>query len=103
MRPKRITVRVSDEPWKVIFKKPTEDDYIGVEEDDIGLCVAEDNKIFVDPDPDMVLSTALHEVLHAVFPQLSEDAVIDGEAALMDLINKFPQELLHTNDNPKTR
>lgn len=103
MRFKRITVRVSDEPWKVIFKKPTEDDYIGVEEDDIGLCVAEDRKIYVDPDPDMVLSTALHEVLHAVFPQLSEDAVIDGEAALMDLINKFPQELLHTNDNPKTR
>ena len=103
MRFKRITVRVCEQPWKVTFKKPTEDDYIGVEEDDIGLCVAEDNKIFVDPDPDMVLSTAIHEVLHAVFPQLSEDAVIDGEDALMDLINKFPQELLHTNDNPKTR
>ena len=103
MRFKRLTVRISEEPWKIIFKKPTEDDYIGVEADDIGLCVAEDNKIFVEPDPDSVLSTAIHEVLHAVFPQLSEDAVIDGEAALMDLLNKFPQELLHTNDTPETR
>lgn len=95
MRYKRITVRICEQPWKITFKKPTEDDYIGVEEDDIGLCVAEDKKIFVDPDPDMVLSTAIHEVLHAVFPQLSEDAIIDGEDALVDLINKFPQELLH--------
>lgn len=103
MRYKRITVRICEQPWKIAFKKPTEDDYIGVEEDDIGLCVAEDRKIFVEPDPDSVLSTAIHEVLHAVFPQLSEDAVIDGEAALMDLLNKFPQELLHTNDTPETR
>jgi len=47
VRFKRLTVRISDEPWKIIFKKPTEDDYIGVEDDDIGLCVAEDRKIFV--------------------------------------------------------
>jgi hypothetical protein len=100
VRPKRINVRVKSETWKVLFKKPTEDDYIGVEEDDIGLCVEEDKKIFVDPDPSSVLSTALHEVLHAVYPQLSEDAIIDGEDALVDLLHKFPQELLH--DDTKT-
>lgn len=99
MRPKRINVRVKSETWKVLFKKPTEDDYIGVEEDDIGLCVEEDKKIFVDPDPSSVLSTAIHEVLHAVYPQLSEDAIIDGEDALIDLLHKFPQELL--NDDTK--
>ena len=99
MRYKRITVRVCDQPWKVVFKKPTEDDYIGVEEEDIGLCVSEERKILVTPDPDNVLSTAIHEVLHAVFPQLSEEAIIDGEAAIMDLIHKFPQELLHTNES----
>jgi hypothetical protein len=95
VRPKRISVRVKSETWKVVFKRPTEDDYIGVEEDDIGLCVEEDKKILVDPDPSSVLSTAIHEVLHAVYPQLSEDAIIDGEDALVDLLNKFPQELLH--------
>lgn len=99
MRPKRINVRVKSETWKVLFKKPTENDYIGVEEDDIGLCVEEDKKIFVDPDPSSVLSTAIHEVLHAVYPQLSEDAIIDGEDALIDLLHKFPQELL--NDDTK--
>jgi hypothetical protein len=99
VRPKRINVRVKSETWKVLFKKPTEDDYIGVEEDDIGLCVEEDKKIFVDPDPSSVLSTAIHEVLHAVYPQLSEDAIIDGEDALIDLLHKFPQELL--NDDTK--
>lgn len=98
---KKITLNICGEKWKVLFRRPSEKDYIGVEEDDIGLCVAEDKKIFVDPAPDDVLSTSLHEVLHAVFPQLSEDAIIDGEAALMDLINKFPQELL--NENTKTR
>ncbi len=95
MRPKRISVRVKSETWKVVFKRPTEDDYIGVEEDDIGLCVEEEKKILVDPDPSSVLSTAIHEVLHAVYPQLSEDAIIDGEDALVDLLHKFPQELLH--------
>jgi hypothetical protein len=95
VRFKRINVRIKSESWKVIFKRPTEDDYIGVEEDDIGLCVEEDKKILVDPDPTSVLSTSIHEVLHAVFPQLSEDAIIDGENALMDLLNKFPQELLN--------
>ena len=95
MRFKRINVRIKSESWKVIFKRPTEEDYIGVEEDDIGLCVEEDKKILVDPDPKSVLSTSIHEVLHAVFPQLSEDAIIDGENALMDLLNKFPQELLN--------
>lgn len=94
MRFKRITVRINEEPWKIIFKRPTEYDYIGVEEDDIGLCVSEDKKILVDPDPDNVLSTAIHEVLHALYPQLSEDAIIEGESGLMDLLNKFPQELL---------
>ena len=96
MKHKRITLRIVDVPWKVIFKKPTEDDYIGVEEDDVGICVSEDKKILVTPDPETVLSTSIHEVLHAVFPQLSEDAVIDGENALMNLLNKFPQELLET-------
>ena len=95
VRPKRISVRVKSETWKVVFKRPTEDDYIGVEEDDIGLCVEEEKKILVDPDPSSVLSTAIHEVLHAVYPQLSEDAIIDGEDALVDLLHKFPQELLH--------
>jgi len=72
MRNRQISIKVAGEKWKVIFKKPTEEDYIGVEEDDIGLCVAEERKIYVDPDPDTVVSTFLHEVLHAVFPQLSD-------------------------------
>jgi hypothetical protein len=101
VRPKRISVRVKSETWKVLFKKPTEDDYIGVEEDDIGLCVEEEKKILVDPDPSSVLSTAIHEVLHAVYPQLSEDAIIDGEDALVDLLHKFPQELLHDDTQTK--
>lgn len=93
---KRITLNVDGAKWKVLFKKPTQDDYIGIEEDDIGLCVAEERKIFVTPDPYMVLGTAIHEVLHAVFPQLNEDAIIAGENAIVELLNKFPHELLYT-------
>jgi hypothetical protein len=92
---KRITINVDGEKWKVFFKKPTQDDYIGIEEDDIGLCVMEERKIFVTPNPDMVLGTAIHEVLHAAFPQINEDAIIAGEEALLELLNKFPNELLH--------
>lgn len=99
MRYKCITVRICGEPWKLTFRKPTENDYIGIEEDDIGLCVAEERKMLVSPEPDYVLSTAIHEVLHAVFPQLSEDAIIDGEKALVSLLDKFPQELLY--DSPE--
>ena len=91
---KRITIKVDEAKWKILFKKPTPDDYIGIEEDDIGLCVAEERKIFVTPNPDMVLGTAMHEVLHAVFPQLNEDAIIAGEKALVQLLDKFPKELL---------
>lgn len=92
---KRITIKVDEAKWNILFKKPTPDDYIGIEEDDIGLCVSEERKIFVTPNPDMVLGTAIHEVLHAVFPQLNEDAIIAGEEAIMELLNKFPNELLH--------
>ena len=84
---KRITIKVDEAKWKILFKKPTPDD--------IGLCVSEERKIFVTPNPDMVLGTAIHEVLHAVFPQLNEDAIIAGEEAIMELLNKFPNELLH--------
>lgn len=91
---KHIFIKIDEVKWKVLFKKPTAKDYIGVEEDDIGLCVSEDKKIFVTPNPDMVLGTAMHEVLHAVFPQLNEDAIIAGEKALVQLLDKFPKELL---------
>ena len=99
MRNRQISIKVAGEKWKVIFKKPTEEDYIGVEDDDIGLCVAEENKIYVDPDPDTVVSTFLHEVLHAVFPQLSEDAVIDGENAILDAFERFPRDIVQTGVN----
>jgi hypothetical protein len=92
---KRIFIKIDGAKWKVLFKKPSPNDYIGIEEDDIGLCVSEEKKIFVTPDPDHVLGTAIHEVLHAVFPQLNEDAIIAGEEALMQLLNKFPNELLY--------
>lgn len=91
---KHIFIKIDGVKWKILFKKPTQNDYIGVEEDDIGLCVSEDRKIFVTPNPDMVLGTAMHEVLHAVFPQLNEDAIIAGEKALVQLLDKFPKELL---------
>jgi hypothetical protein len=91
---KHIFIKIDGVKWRILFKKPTAKDYIGVEEDDIGLCVSEDRKIFVTPNPDMVLGTAIHEVLHAVFPQLSEDAIITGEKALVQLLDKFPKELL---------
>jgi hypothetical protein len=91
---KHIFIKIDGVKWKILFKKPTPNDYIGVEEDDIGLCVSEDKKIFVTPDPDMVLGTAMHEVLHAAFPQLNEDAIIVGEKALVQLLDKFPKELL---------
>jgi len=92
---KRIFIKIDGAKWKVLFKKPTSSDYIGIEEDDIGLCVSEEKKIFVTPNPDHVLGTAIHEVLHAVFPQLNEDAIIAGEDAIVELLNKFPNELQH--------
>ena len=91
---KHIFIKIDGVKWRILFKKPTQNDYIGVEEDDIGLCVSEDRKIFVTPNSDMVLGTAMHEVLHAVFPQLNEDAIIAGEKALVQLLDKFPKELL---------
>ena len=94
MRPRSITIPIDGNKWKVIFRRPTESDYIGVEEDDIGLCVSEEQKIFVDPDPDTVVSTYLHEVLHAVFPQLSEDAIISGENAVLDALERFPKDII---------
>jgi hypothetical protein len=91
---KHIFIKIDGVKWRILFKKPTAKDYIGVVDDDIGLCVSEDRKIFVTPNPDMVLGTAMHEVLHAVFPQLNEDAIIAGEKALVQLLDKFPKELL---------
>jgi hypothetical protein len=89
MKPKTRTIEIGGEKWKVIFKKPQVADNSA-----IGFCVYEDNKIYVTPDSDC-LGTYIHEILHALFPQINEASIVEAEHVLMDALSKFPEEYLN--------
>ncbi len=94
MRSKSFRINIHEIKWRVVFRKPTDKDIAPVDgKDQIGLCDFEKNEILVSPDEN-ILGTAIHEVLHAYYPQLSEEAIEGGEEVLLDLLSKIPKELL---------
>ena len=55
-----------------------------------GLCVYETKTIYINPQPSISLEEIIcHEVLHARFPDLSEEAVDDAGDILGKVINAF--------------
>jgi hypothetical protein len=94
----RRSLTINDEKWKVVFRAPKDgDDIFGeINEGDQGLCSYSTQTIYIQPN-DEALSTGIHEVLHALFPDLSEAAVANAEQTLMKFLSIFPEEL-HTNE-----
>lgn len=99
--PKRVirrSLKINDEKWKVVFRAPKQgDDLFGdIKPDDQGLCSYSTQTIYIQPNNE-ALATGIHEILHAVYPDLNEDAVANGEQTLMKFLSIFPNEL-HTKD-----
>ncbi len=92
MKTKTATIPIRSEKWKVFFKPPPK-----VADGAIGFCIFDQRKIYVTPDEDC-LGTMIHELLHALFPQLNEDAIVEAETVLMLGLSKFPQEYLLDED-----
>jgi hypothetical protein len=92
MKPKTRTIEIRGEKWKVIFKKPPKE-----AEDAVGYCTYDGRKIYVTPDEDC-LGTYIHEILHALFPQMNEESIVESEQVLMDALAKFPQEYLNQEE-----
>lgn len=98
--PKRVirrSLKINDEKWRIVFRAPKKgDDLFGeINEGDQGLCSYSTQTIYIEPNSE-ALATGIHEILHAVYPDLSEDAVANGEQTLMKFLSIFPEEL-HTN------
>ncbi len=92
MKTKTATIPIRSEKWKVFFKSPPKN-----ADGAIGFCIFDQRKIYVTPDEDC-LGTMIHELLHALFPQLNEDAIVEAETVLMIGLSKFPQEYLLDED-----
>lgn len=94
MKTKTATIPIRGEKWKVFFKSPPKEVEV---EGAIGFCIFDQRKIYVTPDEDG-LGTMIHELLHALFPQLNEEAIVEAEKVLMIGLSKFPQEYLLDED-----
>jgi hypothetical protein len=56
-----------------------------------GYCRMRDRTIFIRPRADRI-ATAIHEVLHACFPDIEEYAVTECEEAIMDVLGVIPPD-----------
>jgi hypothetical protein len=56
-----------------------------------GYCKFSDRTIYIRPRADR-FSTAVHEVLHACFPDIEESAIVEAEAAIMDVLHAVTPE-----------
>lgn len=64
---------INGEPWKVVFERPSKRA--------IGRCYYRQQIIKVDP-LEGSNSTLIHEILHAAFPEATEQQVLEAEAAI---------------------
>jgi hypothetical protein len=81
-----MRLNIRGEEWDLRFKKPP-----GSEEDR-GLCDKDTRTIHVEPDDD-ILGTLLHETLHALYWDLDEAAIIEGEVALLESLRALDKYL----------
>lgn len=82
-----MIIRIQGEKWKVRLEPVPEKLSKGDELD--GICHYGQQTIFVKPDSnDLMRSVLLHELLHARFPDLSEEAVTDFEILYFDALKK---------------
>ena len=92
MKTKTSTIPIRGEKWKIFFKTPPKES-----DGAIGFCVFDERKIYVTPDSDC-LGTMIHELLHALFPQLNEESIMEAETVIMIGLSKFPNEYLLDED-----
>jgi hypothetical protein len=77
MKVRRVKIR--GKTWRIVIGK------MPARRTD-GFCRYTDRTIFIRPRADH-FTTAIHEVLHACFPDLEEGAVIDAEEAIVRVLS----------------
>lgn len=71
----QVTIKIRGAKWKILLARPPMNNCDG-------LCDEEERTIYIRPTCPDPISTVIHEVLHAAFPDMSEDAVCEAEEAL---------------------
>jgi hypothetical protein len=79
---KKTRIRIRGRWWKIIVARPP------VREAIEGLCDYDQKTIHIKPGTELP-ATLFHEVLHATYPDLDEDAIQAGEEALMNALYKM--------------
>jgi hypothetical protein len=81
MESNRMTrkVRIRGKNWRIVVARPP------VKEKIEGLCEYDTRTIYLTPGTELP-ATLIHEVLHACYPDLCEDAIEEGEAAIINAI-----------------
>jgi hypothetical protein len=79
---KSTRVRIRNRWWGVKVARPP------IKGNADGLCDFEAKQIYIKPGAELP-STLIHEVLHACYPDLDEDAILAGEEAVMNGLKKM--------------
>lgn len=81
------TLRINGYEWTFVVR-----DQINEQgQECVGLCLPHRHEIHIVPGHSAVVSTILHEVIHAACPSLSEDAVAEAERGVMAVLRDNPQ------------
>jgi hypothetical protein len=80
MKPQRLRIRGTW--WTLKPEKPPTPKVLG-------LCMYAEREIYFKPNKADSPDTLVHEVLHACFPDLEEEAIVGGEEAVMGALRKF--------------
>jgi hypothetical protein len=79
---KKTRIRIRGKWWKIVVARPPGPNVIE------GLCDYDARTIYIKPKTELP-ATLLHEVLHATYPDLDENAIEAGEEALMNALYKM--------------
>lgn len=75
MKVRRLRIRGA--PWRIVIGRPPLNKCEG-------LCVYQTRTIYVRPNSPDRSATAVHEILHACFPDIEEAAIREAEEAIME-------------------
>lgn len=90
MRKKVVKVRINGDLWKVMFGDPGKTH--GVTND--GICIYDDRKIVINKETERHLVNVLsHELLHARFRDLEEDAVEEMGSIIEEVYEQMKKML----------
>ena len=82
-KPKGYRVKIRGQNWRIVIGRPPQNKCDG-------LCSYRQRTIWLRPGTEHLVSTAIHESLHACFPDIDEPTVIEAELSIAEVLRRLP-------------